>query len=51
MNAVKKPLVKIIVNNSIRIFIISILILLSVVLYFFQKEIMYSSMIYGDLAL
>ncbi len=51
MVEIKKSLAKIIVNNSIRIFIISILILLAVVLYFFQKEIMYSSMIYGDLAL
>ncbi|WP_291861240.1 methyl-accepting chemotaxis protein, partial [Marinilabilia sp.] len=51
MSTIKKTLSKVIINNSIRIFIISILILLSVVLYFFQKEIMYSSMIYGDLAL
>ncbi|WP_462319097.1 methyl-accepting chemotaxis protein [Marinilabilia sp.] len=47
----KKSLAKIIVNNSIRIFIISTLVLLSVILYFFQKEIMYSSMVYGDLSL
>ena len=47
----RKSLAKIIVNNSIRIFIISTLVLLTVILYFFQKEIMYSSMIYGDLAL
>lgn len=51
MNKMRKSLSKVIISNSIRIFIISILILLSVVLYFFQKEIMYSSMIYGDLAL
>src|SRR6056297_1032968 len=51
MNVKKKSLARIIINNSIKIFIISILILLGVVLYFFQKEIMYSSVIYGDLAL
>jgi methyl-accepting chemotaxis protein len=51
MSTNRKSLSKEIISNSIKIFIISILILLSVVLYFFQKEIMYSSMIYGDLAL
>jgi methyl-accepting chemotaxis protein len=51
MEITRKSLTKTIVNNSIGIFIISTLILLAVILYFFQKEIMYSSMIYGDLAL
>jgi len=47
----QNSLAKVILNRSILFFLISTTILLSVMLYFFQKEIMYSSMVYGDLSL
>ncbi len=50
-NIKRKKLSGIIIRNSILIFISSILLILSVVFYFFQKEVMYSSMIYGDLSM
>ena len=46
-----KKLSGIIIRNSVLIFITSIVIILGVVFYFFQKEVMYSSMIYGDLSM
>jgi len=46
-----RKLSDIIIRNSSRIFITSIVIILGVVLYFFQKEIMYSSTIYGHLSM
>ncbi len=47
----KKSIRKTITNNAIILFSLSTLIILSVILYFFQKEIMYSSVIYGELSL
>ncbi|WP_439183093.1 methyl-accepting chemotaxis protein [Carboxylicivirga taeanensis] len=47
----KKSIAKVITNNAIILFSISTLVILSVVLYFFHKEIMYSSTTYGELSL
>ncbi|WP_430810749.1 MULTISPECIES: methyl-accepting chemotaxis protein [unclassified Carboxylicivirga] len=47
----KKSIAKGITNNAILLFSISTLAILSVTLYFFRKEIMHSSVMYGDLSL
>lgn len=47
----KKSIAKTITNNAILLFSLSTFAILSVVLYFFQKEIMYSSVVYGELSL
>lgn len=46
-----KKLSGVIIRNSSLVFITSLVIILGVVFYFFQKEVMYSSMIYGNLSM
>ncbi len=51
MKVTRESLAKIIIKKAISIYVILIILLLTVVLYFFQKEIMHNSIIYGDFAL